>query len=139
MGCVARLHQELVAAGAADLRLPTDDEVRTIIDPALDRQSAGDEGLLNPPQTELYDALHSGEALQWDVVAPMRQETRDLLSRFVRQERENATLRKETAELEGLIDEVFASRSWRLGFGLTRLWRMLVPSRAETAVDRWIR
>jgi hypothetical protein len=56
--------------------------------------------------------------------------------------RENATLRahRESArEVERLVDEVFASRSWRIGFALTRLWRKLVPSNEETAVERWRR
>jgi Uncharacterized protein conserved in bacteria len=147
---VARLHAALVAAGAADLQLPPDDEIRSMIDPALDRHSSKSEGLLNRQQSELRDALRSGAALEWEAVPPVQRETRDLLSTYLRQQREIATLQKETAEREMLIEKetaeremlieaVFASRSWRLGFALTRLWRRLAPSSAETAVERWSR
>jgi hypothetical protein len=34
------------------------------------------------------------------------------------------------------MEAVFVSRSWRIGFALTRLWRTLVPLRKETAADR---
>jgi hypothetical protein len=135
--CVAGLHRGLVAAGAVDLRLPAEEELRAMIDPALDRHGEGDDGLLNRPQSELRDALQSGAALEWDVVPPTRRETRELLATFLRQSRENATLQKETGELGMLLDEVFASRSWRIGFALTRLWRVLVPSRKESAPERW--
>jgi len=137
--CVARLHRELVAAGAVDLRLPADDELRAMIDPALDRHSEGDDGLLNRQQSELRDALRSGAALEWRVPPPVQQDGPDLLSFFSRQRREIATLRKETGELEMLVEAVFASLSWRIGFALTRLWRVLVPSSVETAVERWNR
>jgi len=137
--CVAELHRALVAAGAADLTLPSDDEIRTIVDPTLDRHGEGDEALLVPPQSELRDALQNGAALEWKVVPSAQPETREMLSAYVRQQREIAALKKETADLEALIDATFSSRSWRLGFGLTRLWRRLVPSSAETAVERWSR
>ena len=137
--CVARLHRDLVAAGAVDLRLPADDELRAIIDPALDRHPGDDEGLLNRRQSELRDALRSGAALQWRVVPSVHPETRHLLATFSRERREIAALKKDAAELEMLIDAVFASRSWGIGFGLTRLWRRLFPSSQETAVERWRR
>jgi hypothetical protein len=137
--CVARLHRGLVTAGAADLRLPSDDELRAMIDPALDRHGASDEGLLNRPQSELRDALRSGAALEWEAVPPTRPETRDLLTTYLRQSREIATLRRETGEQGMLLEAVFASRSWRIGFALTRLWRTLVRSGEETALERWKR
>jgi hypothetical protein len=136
--CVARLHRGLVGAGAVDLRLPAEDEIREMIDPALDRHGSG-EVLLNRPQSELRDALRSGDVMEWDAVPPVQQETRDLLCAYVRQRREIATLRNRREDLELLIEAVFSSRSWRMGFALTRLWRVLVPSSAETAVERWNR
>jgi hypothetical protein len=135
--CVARLHRDLLAAGAADLRLPADDELRAMIDPTLDRQGGGDEGLLNRWQSELRDALHDGSALQWEVVPPIHSETRRLVTTFVSEQRESAALREGTRELENLLDSVFGSRSWQVGYGLTRLWRKLAPSGEETAVERW--
>jgi hypothetical protein len=134
-----RLHAALVAAGAADLRLPAEDDLRAMIDPALDRHPGDDEGLLNRAQAELRDALRSGAALEWAVVPPMQRETRELLATIIAQRHEIAALRSETQEQANLVDAVFSSRSWRLGFGLTRLWRKLVPSKEATAVERWRR
>jgi hypothetical protein len=139
IGCASRLHRDLVAAGAIDLRVPADDELRAMIDPALDRHGGGDEGLLDRRQTELRDALRSGAALEWKVVPPIHPETRKLLSTFCDDRRKNAALEKRTKEQKSLLDAVFASRSWRIGFGLTRMWRKLVPTDEETAVDRWKR
>jgi hypothetical protein len=135
----AKLHRDLVSAGASDLRLPAEDELRRIVDPALDRHAGDDEGLLDRQQFELRDALRSGSALEWEVVPPTHPETRNLLSTFWRERREKAALEKGNEERENLLDAVFASRSWRIGFGLTRLWRKLVPSDEQTAVDRWKR
>ncbi|HEX5716198.1 MAG TPA: sulfotransferase [Thermoanaerobaculia bacterium] len=41
------------------------------------------------------------------------------------------------AEREELLAAVFQSRSWRLGFGLKRLFGLLRARRAPTALDRW--
>ena len=135
----ASLHGALVSAGAVDLQLPPDEEIRSMIDSALDRHSNSGEGLLNRQQSDLRDALRGGAVLQWDSVPPVQTETRDLLSTFLRQRREAATLRTETREREMLIEAVFRSRSWRLGFALTRLVRIFAPSKEETAVERWSR
>ncbi|MGZ5492264.1 MAG: hypothetical protein ACXW3E_01520 [Thermoanaerobaculia bacterium] len=139
--CVTRLFVELISAGAVDLRLPAENELRKLIDPALDHHDGGGEGLLDASQSVLRDALRSGAVLEWGVVPPPENKTRDLLSAFSRRSRDNATLRaqRDTRELEMLLEAVFASRSWRIGFALTRLWRRLVPSSAETAVERWRR
>jgi len=139
IGCVAKLHRDLVAVGAADLALPTDRELRAMVDPALDRHGGDDEGLLNRQQSELRDALCSGAALEWERVPPIHPETRNLLAELQRQRREHAALKRDAEEVEMLLEATFASRSWRIGFGLTRLWRRLVPSREETAVERWRR
>jgi hypothetical protein len=131
IAAVSRLHGALVAAGAVDLRLPAGDELRAMIDPRLDRHGNGREGLLNK--------LRSGAALEWDAVPPVQRETRDLLIAFSKQWREIPALRNETQDRENLLNAVFSSRSWRLGFALTRLWRKLVPSSQATAVERWSR
>jgi hypothetical protein len=135
--CVASLYRALVAAGALDLRLPSDEELLAMIDPTLDRQGGDDEGLLNRWQTELRDALRNRSALQWDVVPPVHPETRRLVTAFVSEQRENAALREGRGELENLLDSMFVSRSWRLGYCITRLLRKIVPSGEETAVERW--
>src|SRR5207302_1371823 len=122
IGCASRLHQSLAAAGASDLVLPSYDQLRAMIDPALDRHNRSGEGLLNRPQSDLRDALASGAALQWESVPPIHRDTRNLLTRFNRDTDEIAQLRTDARDLEQLLKAVFASRSWRIGFALTRLW-----------------
>ena len=56
-----------------------------------------------------------------------------------RQRREIAILREEVGERAMLLEAIFSSRSWRLGFAITRLWRKLVPSSEPTAEERWSR
>ncbi|HEX7422078.1 MAG TPA: sulfotransferase, partial [Thermoanaerobaculia bacterium] len=135
----AKIYRALVAAGAADLRLPSDDELRTVIDPALDHRGDNDEQTLNGAQSALRDALRSGAALQWSNIPPTHPETRNLLMSFMTMQRENATLKERAGQSDSLLSAVFSSRSWRIGFGLTRLWRRFFSSREETAVDRWRR
>ena len=60
-------------------------------------------------------------------VADLEQDCSDLTAELSRRERA-------TAGREELLAAVFGSRSWRLGFGLTRLFR---DRRAPTAFDRW--
>jgi hypothetical protein len=43
----------------------------------------------------------------------------------------------ETDHRDALLEAVFESRSWKIGFGVTRLFRRIIPSRAETAIERW--
>ncbi|HET7434360.1 MAG TPA: sulfotransferase [Thermoanaerobaculia bacterium] len=142
---VARqLHESLVAAGAFDLRLPSDGELRELIEPALNRNGGDRNGgesdrFLDGFQCELRDALRSGEAMQWLRVPPIAAETRALLATFMDERRGSAPLRERLAETERLLAETFASRSWRLGFGLTRLLRKVVPSHQETTIDQWRR
>jgi hypothetical protein len=44
--CVAKLHEDLVAAGAVDLRLPAEEELRALVDPSLDHHGEHGEELL---------------------------------------------------------------------------------------------
>jgi hypothetical protein len=136
-GSAGRLHRSLVAAGAADLHLPGDDQLREIIDPTLDRQTRGGEDLLNQQQKSLRDGLKSGAALDWAGVPVTDPETRELLAEHLRQNEAIAAQRKQSDELQALLEAVFGSRSWRIGFGLTRLWRKLLPTGKETALERW--
>lgn len=87
----------------------------------------------------MRDALRDGSALTWSSVPPVHLETRNLLSSFWAESRENAPLWKKTRDLGLLLDSVFASNSWRIGFAITRLWRKLRPTNEETAVERWKR
>jgi hypothetical protein len=139
VSCGAELYRELIAAGATDLKLPDEDELRSLVDASLDHNSNDDEGLLNRHQAALRDALRDRSAMAWSSVAPVHPETRNLLSSFWVEAQENAPLWKKTRELGLLLDSVFASHSWRIGFAVTRLLRKLRPSKEETAVERWKR
>jgi hypothetical protein len=133
ISCAAEL------ANATGLKVPTEEELRSLIDASLDHNSVDDDGLLNRHQTALRDALRDRSAMSWSRVAPIHPETRNLLSSFWVEARENAPLWKKTRDLGLLLDSVFASKSWRLGFAITRLWRRIRPSNEETAVERWKR
>lgn len=135
--CATALHGELLAAGAADLTLPDESEIRSLVDTSLDHNAGDDEGLLNGHQAALRDALRDRSAMTWTSVPPIHPETRNLLSSFWVEARENAPLWKKTRDLGLLLDSVFASRSWRIGFAVTRLWRRLRPSNEETAIEKW--
>jgi hypothetical protein len=123
----SRLAREL------NLRMPNDD----VVDPALNRNAAEDDRLFNAAQRELRDALRSGAALEWTSVPPIHPETRQALAAYLDEKRHVAALAKGVADRDALLDAIFGSRSWRLGFGLRRLLRRLKRSRAETAVERW--
>jgi len=133
VGCSAEL------ANAAGLKLPPEEELRALIDASMDHNDGDDEGLLNRHQIELRDALRDRSAMAWSSVPPIHPETRSLLASFWVEARENAPLWKKTRDLGLLLDSVFASRSWRIGFAITRLWRKLRPSKEPTAVEQWKR
>ena len=104
------------------------DVADALVDTSLDHNDGDDEGLLNRHQTALRDALRDRSAMTWSSVPPIHPETRNLLSSFWVEARENAPLWKKTRDLGLLLDSVFASKSWRLGFAITRLWRRIRPS-----------
>jgi hypothetical protein len=74
-------------------------------------------------------------------------EERDVLAETIRQEREAfSTLlelrereRRERDELKLTVAAVFASRSWKIGHAIARMWRRLIPSGIESAEERWRR
>jgi hypothetical protein len=133
VGCATQLAHD------TGLNAPEESELRELIDPSLDHNEGDDEGLINRNQAALRDALRDRSALDWTEVPPVHPETRNLLSSFWAEERENAPLWKKTRDLGLLLDSVFASRSWRLGFAITRLWRRFSPTKEETAVERWMK
>lgn len=140
IGSASRLHGELAAAGATNLRLPLDAEIRLIVEPSFNRH-AGHGGVpLNAGQSELRDALRSGAALAWHTITPADRDTRELLSAFSRHQHSHmCRSAAEARELDQLLAAVFDSRSWRIGFAITRLWRRIVPSNLPTARERWMR
>jgi hypothetical protein len=129
--CAAELAQ------ATGLNAPDENELRALVDPSLDNSGDDDEGLLNSHQLALRQALADRSAMEWTIVPPIHAETRNLLSSFWVEARESAPLWKKTRDLGLLLDSVFASRSWRIGFAITRFWRKLRPTEEETAIERW--
>lgn len=120
------------------VRMPPAGVLEEIVDPQLNRHD-GDDALLNRAQSELRDALRSGAALEWDSVPPIHADTRRCLAEFLEHWRSNAGLRKSVEQRGLLLDAIFASRSWKIGFGLTRAWRLFRRGNDQTAVDRWAR
>lgn len=141
LGDPARYAAEL--AQAAGLNVPDENELRALVDPSLDNSggnnSSADDSLLNRHQLALRQALADRSAMEWTTVPPIHPETRNLLSSFWVEARESAPLWKKTRDLGLLLDSVFASRSWRMGFAITRFWRKLQPTEEETAVEKWKR
>ena len=126
-------------AQATGLDALDEDELREIVDPSLNHCRGEDDGFVNRQQVTLRDALHDRSALTWSSVPATHEETRNIVSSYWAEARESARLRKKSRDLGLLLDAVFSSRSWRIGFAITRLWRKLRPTNEETAVDRWKR
>lgn len=122
----ARLH-EFFGVGT----LPTDDEVRAIVDPKLDRHSR-DDSVLTTAQLRLRDGLRSGEVLQWDDVTLSR-ESRDVLVVYAKLFRWQA----EVQRLDSLLEDVFTSRSWRVGRTIAGVFRKIKPKAGISAEERW--
>ena len=155
-GTAAELVRNLRSAGVKGieaLRHLSPEDARALLDSSLEHHvSSPDEdlGYLNDRQRELLHSLENGSALVYPV-PPISAGAREVLQEHVRQAREKrATIqslteriqrieetlehkRQAVEERDALLGAVFSSRSWRLGFRLTRLFRRNAP----TAIDRW--
>jgi len=138
LACITQLHASLAAAGVRGLKMLSQEELGMIVEPALDRQSGGEPALLTKGQEELRASLRSGAALRGKP-APIDPQTREMLVAYVRHERAEGrfVVNAEVRQLDRLLAEVFASRSWKIGFAVTRLLRKLRPSHEPTALERW--
>jgi hypothetical protein len=95
-----RLHRQLELQGAS-VRIPTAEEIRTILDPALvhHRHEPGTERRhLTLPQLDLLEALDNGTALHLDPLPPLSPGARDLL----------AAHQSQQAAMRGLRDRLTA-------------------------------
>jgi hypothetical protein len=103
------------------LHPPDPAALRALLLPFVDQNGDAGEHFLDEPQRKLRDALRSGEAVDWDVVEPTREETRVLLSAFG----SNEAAARRAAELQQRLDAVTGSRVWRLRSHAAALWRRL--------------
>lgn len=155
-GAAAQLVRSLRSAGVQGidaLRRLSPEDARALLDSSLEHHVSSPEedlGYLNDRQRELLGSLECGSALAYPV-PPLSAGAREVLREHVRQARERrATIqslteriqrieetldqkRQAAEEREALLSAVFSSRSWRLGFGLTRLFRR----KELSAFDRW--
>jgi hypothetical protein len=82
-----RLHRHLVRPGPelAHLRVPTAEEIRAVLDPALvhhPHEPESERSYLTVPQLALLDALANGSALDLDPVPSLSAGARDLLASY---------------------------------------------------------
>jgi hypothetical protein len=83
-----RLHRHLTPLDSPELerlRLPAEDEIRAVLDPALVHHRHDPEierSYLTPPQVDLLEALTSGTALDLDPVPPLSAGARELLAAY---------------------------------------------------------
>lgn len=79
---VQKLHEDLTRLDVAPLRLPSDSEIRSFIDPKL-QHASGDEALFretaNPEQIALFESLRDGSAFQQSKLPELSSEARDTL------------------------------------------------------------
>jgi hypothetical protein len=136
---VRDLHRALTGLGAQDLAVPTEERIRQTVHADFNRsgrRTRPDEMLLDPDQRALLAALRSGEALR-SPVAPTSAHILELLAEFGALEEEQKALRRDIADLDALLNAVFTSRSWRVGYGATALLRLLRSEKGVSAIERW--
>jgi hypothetical protein len=101
---VTRPHRELLRLGIPGiqrLRVPSVEEIRTLVKPSLEHQASDPElerGYLNLPQSELLQALASGAALDLDPVPPLSAGARDVLLAHSQRIADERSLRRRIAE-----------------------------------------
>ena len=101
-----RLRDELARLGVDGLREPEEAEVRSCLDPALDRHprdATTRRGSLNGAQLELLEALESGAALALDPVPQLSAGARDTLAAHRQALAARRTLRAEIDYRDGVI------------------------------------
>ena len=144
-----RLRDGLERLGVARFAIPTDKEIRSVLDPELVHHGHEPEierSYLTPPQLDLLDALTDGSALALDPVPPLSASARDLLAAYQGTATDAADLRRALSwldELNALFSATLDSRSWKIGRALTGPVRRLLGgakiSAAERATGSWPR
>lgn len=156
---VRRLHGHLVQHGPelARLHCPTDEEIRSFLDPALvhhPQEPRVERSYLTAPQLDLLDALANSTALDLDPVPPLSSGAQDLLATYPGLLATTLNLRDQLAvqtqtsatdlhralswldELDVLFSAMVASRSWKIGRAITAMGRLLRRSRTSAPERR---
>jgi hypothetical protein len=137
MRVTRELHAALSGLGIESLSVPCEERIRQIVKSDFNRSRRGantDETLLDFEQRALLAGLRTGTALH-GFVAPTPARSLELLAEFG--ELEELRAQVANRDRDDLLDAVFASRSWRLGHGLTGLLRLLRSGKNVSALDRW--
>jgi hypothetical protein len=135
MRVARQLCDQLASLGIHGVKVPSEERMRQIVKADFNRSgAANDPSLLDGEQRALLESLRSGAALR-EPVAPTSARSRALLAQVRAADENDATLRERIADLEMLLNAVFASRSWRLGHSLTGVLRAR-RRRNVTALDR---
>jgi len=143
------LHRHLGQLGApqlARLRFPTDEEIRSVVDPALVHHPPEPEVerlYLTPPQLDLLKTLENGTALDLDPVPPLSPGARDLLTGH-RSLPAGPTAGMDELhrahswldELDALFSAVLDSRSWKIGRAVTTTMGRLLGRSETSAPER---
>ncbi len=140
-----RLHHHLMqldGPGLGSLRLPTAEEIRAVVDPALvhhPHEPESERLYLTPPQLDLLDALEQGTALDLDPVPPLSAGARDLLATHHSLQATTRDLRRALSwlgELDALFSAVLESRSWKIGRAVTSALGRLLGRSEISAPER---
>lgn len=138
MRVVRTMHASLTALGVEGLTVPSEDEVRQIVNHDFNRsgrKAATGDAMLDADQRDLVAALRSGAAIRGKI-APTPAHRFELLAELAEQAARLEQLQKRAHELDQILSAIFQSRTWRLGrrlMGLTRLGK----SGHVSAEDRW--
>lgn len=143
---VKELYERLRVLGVRGLVLPADETLRQIVNPDFNRSSVRGEAeadsLLDPEQSELLETLLNESAVDGEVSQPSPR-TRAHLMFYTDLLRERQLLHgrvalaeRQVAERTLLIEGILQSRSWKIGYALTRLLRAFRGGELS-AEDRW--
>jgi len=132
---VRELHEGLLASGIRST-LPSEERIGQIVNADFNRSGDSSESMLSAEQRTLLGDLRSGAALRAPVAATPAH-TVEVLAQFAAFEKREEALRAEIAERDRLLSEAFTSRSWRIGYGITGLWRWLRGDKSASAADQW--
>jgi hypothetical protein len=144
LGACHRLYGELMRYGDGNARFhnPSEEEIRTILNPALvhhSREPEIERSYLNLPQLDLLEALAKGTALDLDPLPPLSAGALDLLATQQNLQATNRDLHRTRSwleELNSLFSAMLDSRTWKIGRAITTAARLFRRSQTSAAERR---